>query len=253
MNLPFNVEREITICATRATVFRYFTESERWARWWGPGSRIDPRPGGEMLICYPGGKLTAQGTVELVEPVERIVFTYGYDRPDTQIPPGGSRVTITLTEVRGGTRVVLKHDVASDAVRAEHVAGWRYQMAVFGDVVTRELAEPALATIDRYFAVWSERDATARRGLLAEICSDDVVYRDKYGYATGRDDLDGHIAAAQIHLPSKLERDGDARVTLGVALVDWHALKDGAPVARGTSVIELAPDGRIARVTGFWR
>ena len=248
MNLPFSVEREVLICAKRATVFRYFTDSERWARWWGPGSRIDARPGGEMLICYPGGA-TAQGTVETVEPVERVVFTYGYDRPNTPIPPGGSRVTITLTEVRGGTRVVLQHDVATQGVRDEHVAGWRYQMAVFGDVVTRELAEPARETIDRYFAMWSERDPVARRAALADVCSEDIVYRDRFGYASGRDDFDGHIAAAQVHLPSQLERDGDVQLTLGVALVGWRA----GDAARGTSVIELAPDGRIARVTGFWR
>ncbi len=252
MKLPFSLDREVVICATRATVFRYFTETERWARWWGAGSRIDARPGGEMLIVYPGGN-TAQGTVELVEPVERIVFTYGYDRPNTPIPPGGSRVTITLTEVSGGTRVVLHHDVATEAARDEHVAGWRYQMAVFADVVTRELAGGQVAAIDSYFALWSERDTGARRTALAALCTPDVVYRDRYGCATGRDDLDGHIAAAQLHLPAALERDGDVRSTLGVALVDWQAMKDGAPAARGTSVIELAPDGRIARVTGFWR
>jgi uncharacterized protein YndB with AHSA1/START domain len=252
MNLPFSLERDVVICATRQTVFRYFTESERWARWWGAGSRIDARPGGEMLIVYPGGS-TAQGTVELVEPVERIVFTYGYDRPNTPIPPGGSKVTITLTEVRGGTRVVLRHDVATEAIRNEHVAGWRYQMSVFADVVTRELAEPAATTVDRYFAVWSERDAAARRATLAEICAEDIVYRDKYGNASGRDDFDGHIAAAQIHLPSQLEREGDIRFTLGAVLVDWQAKKDDQALAKGTTLIELAPDGRIQRVTGFWR
>jgi uncharacterized protein YndB with AHSA1/START domain len=252
MNLPFSLDREVVICATRATVFRYFTEPERWARWWGAGSRIDARPGGEMFICYPGGN-TAQGTVELVEPLERIVFSYGYDRPGTPIPPGGSRVTITLSDVAGGTRVVLHHDVATEAARDEHVAGWRYQMAVFADVVTREHAESAPRLIDSYLAAWSERDAGARRTALVALCSPDVVYRDRYGCATGRDDLDGHIAAAQVHLPSALERDGDVRFTLGVALVDWQARADGKPPARGTSVIELAPDGRIARVTGFWR
>jgi hypothetical protein len=84
------------------------------------------------------------------------------------------------------------------------------------------------------------------------VCSKDIVYRDKFGYAAGRDDFDGHIAAAQIHLPSLLERDGDPRYTLGVALVDWQARKEDK-VTRGTCVVELAPDGRIARVTGFWR
>ena len=252
--LPFRVERDIVICATRATVFRYFTDSERFAAWWGAGSRIDPRPGGAMRIVYPGGS-TAEGEVLEVVPGERIVFTYGYDRPDTPIAPGASRVTVTLSDGPGGTRVLLRHDVTDAATRDGHIAGWRYQMAVFGHVVASEQHAGADAVIDGYLAAWSETDAAARRAALAAGCTEDVAYRDRYGIASGLADLDGHIAAAQIHLPARLERDGAIRLSSGMAIVDWVARKaaDADPVARGTSVVELAPDGRIARVTGFWR
>ena len=108
-DLPFSIERDIVIAARRDTVFRYFTDPERWAKWWGAGSRIDPRPGGEVFIQYPFNA-TAQGTVvELVVP-ERIVFTYGYDRPDTPIPPRGPRVTVTVSPydlTRG--RITFRH------------------------------------------------------------------------------------------------------------------------------------------------
>jgi uncharacterized protein YndB with AHSA1/START domain len=250
--LRFSIDREIFIAATRATVFRYFTDPERWAQWWGAGSQVDPRPGGEVVICYPGGVL-ARGTVVEVAAPERFVFTYGYDRPDSPLEPGCSRVTITVTEVAKGTRVHLRHDVASEELRAQHVAGWRYQMGVFANIVMTEHDVDASATIDRWLAAWSERDPVARRRLLDASCTDEVEYRDRYGFAGGRDDLDGHIAAAQVHLPAALARDGDARVTLGMAMVDWRASRDDKVAARGTSVIELAPDGRIARVTGFWR
>jgi hypothetical protein len=125
-------------------------------------------------------------------------------------------------------------------------------MGVFGDVVTTEQHAGAEALIDRYLAAWSERDPAARRVALAATCSDDVVYRDRFGFATGRDDLDGHIAAAQVHLPSRLARAGAARLSQGQAIVDWQATKGDAVAARGTTVLELAPDGRIARATGFW-
>jgi hypothetical protein len=50
-----------------------------------------------------------------------------------------------------------------------------------------------------------------------------------------------------------LRREGEARQCQGTALVDWVASgPDGAPRAKGTNVFELAPDGRIARVTGIW-
>jgi len=42
-DLAFSLERTITIRAQRSTVFRFFTDSERFARWWGKGSEIDPR------------------------------------------------------------------------------------------------------------------------------------------------------------------------------------------------------------------
>ena len=252
MNLPFSLDRDVLIAARLDTVFRFFTDSERWARWWGAGSRVDARPGGEALIVYPGGN-TASGIVEIVEPVERFVFTYGYDKPGAPIPPGGSRVTITLTEEAGGTRVTLRHDVATEELRAQHLAGWRYQMGVFADVATAELNAAMTAAVDRYFALWSERDAAARRAALAEVCSESIVYRDKFGHTRGQGDLDGHIAAAQIHLPSKLVREGEPRATLGMALVDWAATAEGKPAAKGTSLVELDGDGKIARVTGFWR
>ena len=251
-DLPFSIERDIVIAARRDTVFRYFTDPERWARWWGAGSRIDPRPGGEVFIQYPGNA-TAQGeVVELVVP-ERIVFTYGYDRPDTPIPPGGSRVTITVTEAPNGSRVRLRHDVGTEKLRDMHVNGWRHQMGVFASTVMTEHDAGATQTIDRYLSAWADRDADARRATLEATCSDDVSYRDKFGHTWGRDDLDGHIAAAQQHLPATLARDGDARITLGMAIVDWTASRDDTVAARGTSILELAPDGRISRITAFWR
>src|SRR5258705_10635808 len=149
MTSPFSIDRDIVICATRATVFRYFTDPERWAQWWGKGSRIDPRPGGEVLIQYPTGD-RAQGSVVEIDAPNRFVFTFGYDRPNTPIPPGGSRVTITVSDAAGGTRVQLHHDVGSAAVREEHVAGWRYHMGVFAAVVAAEPHPGPVGQTDRY-------------------------------------------------------------------------------------------------------
>src|SRR5262245_21972085 len=92
--LPFRLDRSIVIHARRPPVFRFFTDSKRWASWWGDGSTIDARPGGHVLIRYPGG-LEAVGEVVEVASPERIVFTYGYASGE-RIPPGGSRVTLRL-------------------------------------------------------------------------------------------------------------------------------------------------------------
>ena len=54
MKLEHSLERTVTILAKRETVFRFFTDTERWASWWGAGSTVDPRPGGPIRILYPG-------------------------------------------------------------------------------------------------------------------------------------------------------------------------------------------------------
>src|SRR5206468_989009 len=103
-------DRVITIEADRATVFRFFTDPERWAKWWGTGSTIDARPGGALVIRYPDGT-EARGDVVEVAPPERIVFTYGY-ASGKPIAAGSSRVTIRLETKGAGTRLIFKHELA---------------------------------------------------------------------------------------------------------------------------------------------
>ena len=110
-SLPHRLDRTVVIRAPRDLVFRFFTDTPRWASWWGSGSSIDARPGGRMLIRYPGG-VEASGEVVEVSPPERIVFTYGYVSGKPAIPPGGSRVTIHLDPHHDGTRVRLTHELA---------------------------------------------------------------------------------------------------------------------------------------------
>jgi len=66
--LPQLLERTLVIEADRTTVFRFFTDSARWAAWWGTGFEIDARPGGRVLIRYPNGVRVLGEVVEIVEP-----------------------------------------------------------------------------------------------------------------------------------------------------------------------------------------
>jgi len=253
MNLPYSLERHVMICAQRSTVFRYFTDSKRFADWWGAGSEIDAKPGGALKIVYPNGVIASGKVVEMLKN-ERIVFTYGYEDPSKPIPPGGSLVTVTLEDRPAGTWLTLKHDLADESTRDHHVPGWRYQLALFANVAAREQNANLAANVDRYFALWAERANEARRSTLAEIADDGVVFQDPYGCTTGCDDLSSHIAASQMHMPGlTMHRAGEPRHCQGAALADWEARKpDGTAVGRGTNLFVLAPDGRIARVVGFW-
>jgi uncharacterized protein YndB with AHSA1/START domain len=250
--LEFSLEHEVVIRAPRAGVFRFFTDSARFASWMGAGSTIDARAGGAVRIVYPGGTV-AQGEVLELRPNERIVFSYGYESGQP-IAPGGSRVTVTLRDHAQGTSLRLRHEVADAATRDMHVQGWRFQMALFANAVANEVHAGAAALADRWYAAWSEPDEAARRRELEQIASAAILFQDTYGLTRGLDQLVTHVSASQKHMPGiVLVREGEARQCQGLALVDWTAQQaGGTPIARGTNVFELGADGRIERVVGLW-
>jgi len=251
--LEFSLEREIVIRAPRASVFRFFTDSARWAKWWGQGSTIDARAGGALEIVYPDGT-RASGEVLELRPGERIVFSYGYEGPGKPIAPGGSRVTITLSDHAQGTRLHVRHELADGPTRDHHVQGWRYHLAVFANAVANETFANAAATADAWFAAWNEPDAALQRGAFRALVTDGVLFQDAHSCTSGFEDLVAHVAGAKVHMPGlTLERVGEARQCQGAVLIDWLVKPAGGqPMARGTNLFELAPDGRIERAVGFW-
>ena len=251
-NLPYRLDRSVVIQAPRENVFRFLTDTPRWAAWWGAGSKIDARPGGALLIRYPDGTEAAGEVLELTPP-ERMVFTYGFVK-GKPIPPGSSRVTIRLEPHGLGTQLHLTHDLPDESVRDEHIQGWRYQLALFSNVVADELHAGAETLIDTWFDAWVEPAAQARANALHRIADRELRFQDRFGNTDGIDDLLPHIAAAQVHMPGlRMKRIGAVRHCQGTALVDWVASgSDGQERARGTNVFVLGPTGRIRSVTGFW-
>jgi uncharacterized protein YndB with AHSA1/START domain len=252
MILPHKLDRTILIHASRDIVFRFFTDDERWSAWWGSGSTIDARPGGRVVIRYPGG-VEASGEVVEIDDPERLVFTYGYTS-GKPIPAGSSRVTIRLVEAARGTRLDLVHEFADAAVRDAHVQGWRYQLSVFANVVADEIHRDADGIAATWFEAWNETDPAARRRLLDSITNADVHLRDRYSCIDGVEDLTEHVGAAQRFMPdTHIRKDGPARHCQGMVLVDWVAgSKTGEPRGRGTNLFVLGPNNRIESVTGFW-
>lgn len=251
-SLPFQLNRTVDIQAPRPLVFEFFRDTERWASWWGAGSTIDPQPGGRAYIRYPGGVEVSGEVLEVTAP-ERFVFTYGFVS-GTPIGPGASRVTITLEDVNGETRLHLQHDLADEKVRDEHVQGWRYQLSLFANVVADRLHADAPTLVDQWFSAWVEPDVQARRALLKSIAVPDVVFRDRNSLVRGIDDLTAHITAAQRFMPGlRFARNGDVRHCQGTVLADWTAVgSDGAVKAAGSNVFTMNADRRIVKATGFW-
>ncbi len=251
--LAHQLERTILIEAPQSAVFRYFTDSERWAAWWGAGSTIDARPGGRVYVRHPGG-VEATGEVVEIDAPSRIIFTYGF-ASGTPVPPGGSRVTIRLESASRGTRLHLLHEFTETAARDEHVQGWRYQLSVFANIVANELYGDGGTIADAWFAAWNTRDHTARVNALAAIAAPAVRMRDRFSCVDGIDELAVHIGAAHRFMPGlRLQREGTTRHCQGTVLADWTAQgTDGQPRGRGTNVFVLGPDGKLESVTGLWQ
>ena len=116
--LPYQLDRVITIEAPPESVFSFFTDPNRWARWWGAGSTIDARPGGQVLIRHANG-IEVVGEVLSIDPPTRIAFTYGF----------------AIGHTDSAWRVARHH-------RAAAAAG-RHPTALIARVLRRDLAQSA--------------------------------------------------------------------------------------------------------------
>jgi len=250
---PHRLDRTLVIAAEPETVFRFFTDSARWATWCGAGSTIDARPGGNVRIRHPNG-VEVLGEVVDVAPPHRLVFTYGYEQ-GTPIPVGGSRVTIRLEATGDATRLHLAHEFADADARDHHLQGWRYQLSLFGNIVANEVFAGVAAVVDAWFAAWSEPDGAARDAALTRVTSAEVRFRDKFSVIEGAADLLAQVAAYHQFMPGlRLARDGDVRHCQGTVLVDWVARNgDGTERGRGSNVFTFNRRTEIESVIGFWQ
>jgi uncharacterized protein YndB with AHSA1/START domain len=251
IDLTQQLERSITIRAPRDIVFSYFTDSARWANWWGAGSTIDPRPGGKVYVRYANGH-EALGEVLSINPPNDLSFTWGF-ASGQPIGPGQSRVTISLRDEGEATRLTLTHELPSDQVRETHLQGWRYQLSLFSNVVANEIHANAMRSIDDWFADWVETDSTKRSATFSRIAIPDVLFQDQYSSLSGIEDLVEHSGAWQRFMSGvRLERKGDVRHCQGMVLSDWTVLTNDQPTGSGTNVFVFSPKGQIESVTGFW-
>ena len=139
------------------------------------------------------------------------------------------------------TAIVLSassSSVATAPVQAQHAA--------------RSLSPDSAVVL--YCAAWNTDARTERDHLLARVWTPDGVYSDPNPTRTvGRAALSDTIAALQHRYPGARFRCSAPQVHHSAMRTTWIFRKpDGSEIERGMDFFELAEDGRIRRVTGFF-
>lgn len=125
------LEVSVHIAAPPATVFPYFVDPARYVQWMGSEATLEPVAGGAYRVWMREG-VEASGRFLEIDPPRRLVFTWGWTGDDA-VPPGSSRVVVTLEPEADGTRVVLRHhDLPDDQQRQHHAAGWESYLSRLG-------------------------------------------------------------------------------------------------------------------------
>lgn len=122
------VDRRIFIAAPPARVYELLTDAELLTRWMAPIAQTDPRVDGEVTWTHRSGDSVLGRYLELV-PARRIVFAYGWDRSDVEVPPGSTTVEIDLRPEGDGTLLHLVHRGLGDAMADAHTGGWTHYLA----------------------------------------------------------------------------------------------------------------------------
>ena len=108
--------------------------------------------------------------------------------------------------------------------------------------------------VEAYGASWGEPDVAKRRALLEQAWADDATYTDPQSDVAGRDGL--------IELISGFQAQVNGAKIVATSAVDVHHEKfrftwamqaaDGSTMMEGIDYGELAPDGRIQKIVGFF-
>ena len=119
--------REIMIDATPETIWPFLTEPGRHVEWEGTVAEIDPRPGGQYRVLV-AGQYQSSGTYVEVVPMQKVVFTFGWEQEGNPITPGSTTVEISLHPEGDKTRVRLVHSGLPDDAVSDHGDGWQHYL-----------------------------------------------------------------------------------------------------------------------------
>jgi uncharacterized protein YndB with AHSA1/START domain len=119
--------REIMIDASPETIWPLLTDPSKLVEWHGTEAEIDARPGGVYRVLV-GGQFQSAGEYVEVVPMQKLVFTFGWDQEGHPIPAGSTTIEITLHPEGDKTRVRLVHRGLPDDAITDHGLGWDHYL-----------------------------------------------------------------------------------------------------------------------------
>lgn len=110
------------------------------------------------------------------------------------------------------------------------------------------------STIDTYLASWNETDPTSRVKLIEAAWDGGGRHVDPIDDVHGHAALDAYVAGVQERFPDhRLERVSGIDTHHDQVRFGWRLVgPDGAVVVMATDIGELAPDGKLRRISAFF-
>ncbi|HEU5319894.1 MAG TPA: nuclear transport factor 2 family protein [Methylomirabilota bacterium] len=108
--------------------------------------------------------------------------------------------------------------------------------------------------IQIYCDSWGEPDPARRRRAVERVWVEDGTYTDPSVHTSGRDELVAHIGNVLAKYPgARIVRTSAVDVHHGMLRFTWHmVLATGQALPDGIDFGELAGDGKLRRIVGFF-
>lgn len=120
--------------------------------------------------------------------------------------------------------------------------------------MTAETAAPVHEVLDTYCASWNSDDPHERRALLQQVLADGATYCDPTAHVQGVEGLVEHIGGSRAALgPYRIDRTSACDRHHDYVRFTWRLTSAGGEVlVDGFDVVELAADGRVQTIIGFF-
>ena len=111
----------IDIAATQDQVFDHFVRPELLVRWMGDFARLEASAGGLFSVDING--VLIRGHFVRLERPNLIEIAWG-EAGSAAMPPGATRLVVSLGPHAGGTRLTLEHSGLVAGEAKKHAVGW---------------------------------------------------------------------------------------------------------------------------------